>query len=244
MQGYFLCSSDPQMLTALFKGAAGFGMAQRMCLELSIVLQRSTLVWHGFCWPPRKKGFWVPARQSSSGVQNFAFGVLFKGQCHWQEVFQGSLEATGKVNFPSALNLWNTLQFECACLQVCNTVHLNLTLTCSQQHWLAPATCATYIVSTTVDCTMALGENTLRIIKLLDNAAKNGEKTCPVCYHTYLRKFLTKKDRWNLFQTSWDCGCDYVGGEVPKRKNKGPRFTVADLREKMRNDSDSDWTLI
>lgn len=74
---------------------------------------------------------------------------------------------------------------------------------------------------------MGLGEATIVTLEYLDSL--KDDKACPVCYHAYLRKFLSKKDRWCLIQTSWDCGCDY-GGQVPTSfHKKPPRFSVADL---------------
>ena len=71
---------------------------------------------------------------------------------------------------------------------------------------------------------MPLGDQTLDTISYL--ATVSGEKSCPVCYHIYLKKYLSKTDRHALLQTAWDCSCD---GNDTSKSYKG-RFHIDDLK--------------
>ena len=75
---------------------------------------------------------------------------------------------------------------------------------------------------------MVLGQNTIAIVDFLESVKH--DRACAVCYHAYLCKFLSPKERWCLLQTAWDCGCDY-GGQITTSKQKKQDFSIACLHE-------------
>jgi len=59
------------------------------------------------------------------------------------------------------------------------------------------------------------------------------DRCCAVCYYTYVKKFLGRRDRMQLWNTARDCSCDFMDGFAENFNNR-----QALLPEKKKSGSD------